>query len=218
MAILHAVRVTLSALLVLFVVMLVLAALPSASVALVVTRSATGGFKSGAAVTAGIILGDLFFIGLALLGLTLLAEALGSFFFLLRVVGALYLIWLGGSLFLSAWRQATVAEQKSATAASGKTLGASFLAGWLLTLGDVKAIFFYASLFPALVDLPALGAGEIVTLVFLTVVTVGSVKLAYAWAAAFLFEGWAGFRARRSIRLLGGGVLSGTGAYLLAKS
>lgn len=43
----------------LFGMMIALAALPSASVALVVTRSATFGVASGVAVTAGIILGDL---------------------------------------------------------------------------------------------------------------------------------------------------------------
>jgi len=47
----------------------VLAAMPSTSVALVVTRSATLGVGNGFSVAAGIVLGDLVFVMLAILGL-----------------------------------------------------------------------------------------------------------------------------------------------------
>jgi len=50
--------------------MALLAALPSASVALVITRSATLGVANGIAVSAGIVLGDLIFILLAIFGLS----------------------------------------------------------------------------------------------------------------------------------------------------
>lgn len=61
-------------------IMVTLAAMPSTSVALVVTRAATLGVKNGIAVAAGIVVGDLLFVMLVILGLSALAEALGSFF------------------------------------------------------------------------------------------------------------------------------------------
>lgn len=67
-------------LLALFLVMIALAVVPSTSVALVVTRSATRGFQSGAAAAAGIVVGDLIFLGLAMLGMAALAHSLGSIF------------------------------------------------------------------------------------------------------------------------------------------
>ena len=51
----------------LFLIMIALAAVPSTSVALVVTRSATLGISNGVAVSLGIVLGDLVFIFLAIL-------------------------------------------------------------------------------------------------------------------------------------------------------
>ena len=64
---------SLFATLTLFAIMIVLAALPSCSVALVVTRAATLGIRNGAAVTAGIVMGDLIFVTLAILGMSTLA-------------------------------------------------------------------------------------------------------------------------------------------------
>jgi threonine/homoserine/homoserine lactone efflux protein len=61
----------------LLVTMLILAAIPSASVALVVTRSATLGIKNGISVACGIVLGDLIFVALAILGMSVLAETMG---------------------------------------------------------------------------------------------------------------------------------------------
>ena len=68
----------------LFGIMIALAALPSASVALVVTRSATLGIPNGMAVAAGIVTGDLAFVMLAAAGLSVLAESMGYLFSAIR--------------------------------------------------------------------------------------------------------------------------------------
>lgn len=208
---------TLSAALLLFVVMVVLAAVPSASVVLVVTRSVTGGVGSGAAVAAGIVLGDLVFVTLALLGMSVLAEWLGGFFGVLKIAGGAYLIWMGWRMARSAW-QPLPAREVTPPGRRASDCWASLLAGWLLTLGDVKAIFFYASLFPLFVEVGALQWHDIVAIVAITVVAVGGVKIAYAFAARSLagrFEPW---QARRGLRLTAGSILAGTGAYVLAKT
>lgn len=198
----------------LFTLMLALAALPSTSVALVVTRSATAGLANGVAVAAGIVLGDLVFVLLAILGMAAVAEYLGGLFLVLRYLGGAYLIWLG----LSLWRaQPPAAFGLSRHPASG--LSTSFLAGFILTLGDVKAIFFYASLLPAFVDLAAVSATDIALIVAITMLTVGGVKVAYAYGARQLVGLAGGLRrgpgwARRTV----GGFMVGAGAYLIAKS
>ncbi|HEB98099.1 MAG TPA: LysE family translocator, partial [Thiotrichales bacterium] len=62
----------------LFSVMATLAATPSTSVALVITRSTTLGLANGIAVATGIVIGDLIFVLLALLGLSVVSETLGD--------------------------------------------------------------------------------------------------------------------------------------------
>jgi len=64
----------------LFLVMSALAAIPSASVALVVVRSATVNVRNGIATAVGVVAGDLIFIAMAMMGLVALSEIMGAFF------------------------------------------------------------------------------------------------------------------------------------------
>jgi threonine/homoserine/homoserine lactone efflux protein len=59
----------------------------------------------------------------------------------------------------------------------------SFVAGLLITLGDQKAVLFYLGFLPAFLDLSVFTTSDIVLVVAVTVVAVGGVKLAYAYAA-----------------------------------
>lgn len=196
----------------LFVSMLGLAVLPSSSVALVVTRAATRGFSHGAAVTAGIVLGDLIFVCLAVLGMAALAELLGGLFFLVRYLAGFVLICLGVSLILS--RSAAICETRAAGAASYKL---SFFSGLLVTLADAKAIVFYASFLPAFVDLRALTLCDLTVLTLVTAAGVGGVKLGYAWAASRMRSAGEMPAAAPGIKLFAGGIMTGAGAWLLVK-
>ncbi len=197
----------------LFVVMTVLALVPSTSVALVVARSSTAGFLNGGAVSAGIVAGDLVFVFFALLGMTALAEVMGSLFLILEYLAGAYLIWLGIGLLRS--KPSPLAESSDR---SKSTLFASFLSGLFLTLGDVKAIFFYASLFPAFVDMATLKTSDIAIIVVSTIVSVGGVKLGYAYSAMRVVAFTRGFKAERAVKVTAGGFMVGAGAYLMAKT
>lgn len=198
----------------LFCIMLVLAAMPSTSVALVVTRSATTGLVNGLATAVGIVLGDLVFVVLAVLGLAVVAEALGGIFTVIKILGALYLLWFGFSLFITQANPQVVAPR---TGRAG-SLVASLLAGFFLTLGDVKAILFYVSLFPLFIDVSQLNAADLLLVVVLTIVSVGGVKVLYAFAAnriaAMPLAPWL----QRLTRKAAGGLMLGAGGYLLVKS
>ena len=76
----------------LFGAMVVLALVPGVSVLAVTTRSAASGFIHGVFTTAGIVVGDIFFIILAIFGLSVLAGAMGSLFVLVNYLGGAYLI------------------------------------------------------------------------------------------------------------------------------
>lgn len=192
--------------------MTALALVPSTSVALVVARSSTAGFLNGAAVTAGIVAGDLVFVCLAVLGMAALAEIMGGLFLAIRYLAGAYLIWFGISLLRSA-----PSAQMSVTGRSASTLSASFILGLLLTLGDVKAIVFYASLFPAFVDMASLTTADIAMIVAITVVTVGGVKLGYAYGACRISALAGHLRGQRAAKFAAGGCMIGAGVYLVAK-
>lgn len=197
----------------LFLIMITLAAIPSASVALVVVRSATGGVRNGLAVAAGIVLADLLFMALAITGMSVVAETMGSFFVVLRYAAGAYLIWLGVQLIRS--RRAPPPAPGMAPHCS---MTASFLAGFFLTLGDLKAILFYASLFPALLDLTKISLADGLLIALVTAVTVGGTKALYAFAARHLAHRFRAAKQAALLRSTGGTLLVGTGSYLIIKN
>ncbi|MAA76103.1 MAG: threonine transporter [Salinisphaeraceae bacterium] len=204
----------LSEAIILFGIMVALAALPSSSVALVVARAATSDITNGIAAAVGIVLGDLVFVALAILGLSVVAETLGSFFALVKILGGLYLIYLGIKLLKS--KPGSVQAPINAKRTRG--LAASLIAGFVLTLGDLKAILFYASLLPMFINLSAINAHEVMAIVAITIIAVGSVKISYAIFGVRV----ASFASRQkyagACQKTAGGLLIGTGSYVAFKA
>ncbi|BCG64058.1 MAG: hypothetical protein methR_P1824 [Methyloprofundus sp.] len=198
----------------LFLMMTTLAIIPSTSVALVVTRAATLSTSHGVAVALGIVLGDLVFILLAILGLSVVAETMSNVVLFIKYLGGSYLLWLGYSL-LSAKSTGPMVVTK-ASIKDGYT--ASFLAGLVLTLGDIKAIFFYASLLPMFVDLHSLQLIDLFSVVFITIVAVGGVKIAYAFFARKIVMMSQGRKLESFSKKLAGIFMIAAGIYLIVKT
>ncbi|NOY71939.1 MAG: LysE family translocator [Gammaproteobacteria bacterium] len=195
-------------------IMVALAAVPSTSVALVVTRSATLGVANGVAVATGIVLGDLVFIMLAIFGLSMVAETMGSMFIVIKILGGAYLLWLGFSLLTS--NSSSTVRSKHPNSKS--SLIASFMAGFLLTLGDIKAIVFYASLMPVFMDLSVLKASEILVVIFVTIFCVGGVKVIYVLLANKVTAYALSRKIENKARKVAGGFIVGAGSYLIIKA
>jgi threonine/homoserine/homoserine lactone efflux protein len=198
----------------LFAIMVALAALPSASVALVITRSATLGITNGIAVSVGIVLGDLVFILLAIFSLSVVAETMGSIFMVIKYLGAAYLLWIGFSL-LTSKRSITISVIKKN---EKRNLITSFLAGLLLTLGDIKAIIFYVSLLPVFIDLSALNVSDVLIIVSVMVFSVGGVKILYAFSATKIASLAGSYKFDNAVRKTAGGFMVGAGTYLIVKA
>jgi threonine/homoserine/homoserine lactone efflux protein len=194
----------------LFCAMAILAAIPSISVLAVATRSAASGFIHGVATTIGILVGDITFILIAILGLSLLAKTLGGFFVLLKYVGGVYLILLGFNL----WRSKT--QDLEVEAIAKPSLFSSFLTGLLITLGDQKATLFYLGFFPAFLDLTQITLSETLTIILIAILAVGGVKLIYALMAdraRLLINA----KRRKVMNAIAGCVMMTVGIFLLIK-
>lgn len=161
----------------LFLTLLLLALIPGASSMTVASRSAAFGFTHGVFVTLGIIAVDVIFIVIAITGLTLLADAMGEWVYLIKYIAAAYLIWLG----LLLWRFSPA--KQVADKAMSPSLGSSFLAGFLITLADQKAILFYFGFFPVFLDLSILSYFEMLVIISITLLALSGAKLFYAYSA-----------------------------------
>lgn len=199
---------TFSSMIALFGAMLVLAAIPSSSVLLVISRSAAEGFIHGVVTALGIVAGDIVFILIAILGLSLLADSMGDMFVLVKYLGAAYLFWMGISLLLT--KSQTMKFDGSAEA----SLAASFMSGLLFTLTDQKAILFYLGFFPAFVDLLSLTLIDIGVIVSITLIAVGGIKVVYAYMASSTITLF-GFKVRRKLNIMAGCFMMAVGLFIV---
>ena len=194
----------------LFFTLATLAVLPSTSVALVVTRSATLGVADGIAVATGIVVGDLVFVLLALLGLSVIAKTLGNLFLIIKYLGGAYLIWTGVTLWLTSDKTTMIVKPRPLS-----NLLTSFLAGLFLTLGDVKAIVFYISLFPLFIDPESVGLSDISIIVMITIIAVGGVKFTYAFLATKIANTLRDQTMTTILKRVVGGCMISAGSFLI---
>jgi len=187
----------------------VFAILPGPGVMAVIAQSLGRGFGQGARFTAGLALGDMIYLFMAMCGMGFAASQLGAYFAILKWIGAGYLIWLGLSCFRSS-PPPQDAPQKPLRR------GGAFTAGLCVTLGNPKAIAFYCGFLPGFVDLAALTPTDMAQVAGVTFPIIFLVPVGYAWLAA------RGRRAASSTRLwklanrAAGTVMIGAGAAVVA--
>jgi leucine efflux protein len=139
--------------------------LPGPNSLYVLALSAQRGWKKGLWASAGIVLGDSIIMLSVALGAAAVLASSPLTYSLLRLLGALYLAWLGLGIIRSGSRRF---QAKGPTTTSPHFLPAGgitrlhpFLAALLLSLTNPKAIFFFVSFFTQFVDpdfhQPALG-------------------------------------------------------------
>ncbi|MEM1254491.1 MAG: LysE family translocator [Cyanobacteria bacterium P01_H01_bin.21] len=159
----------------LFATMFLLAVVPGPSVFAVVARSMASGFYHGVVTAVGIVIGDVVFIFLAILGLWTLAET--SAFFWVKYLGSAYLIYVGVATLRSKPRQQPIEGIRELSWLS------NFTCGLLITLSDSKAIVFYAGFLPAYVDLSDISVTDMTAILLSAAIAVGGAKLLYAYLA-----------------------------------
>ena len=192
--------------------MFLLAITPGPGVFATVARALASGLVHASVVVLGIVLGDLLFLLLAIYGLAAVAGLLGSFFGIVKLAGAAYLIWLG----LKLWRSQPAAREVDPLHET--SWSANFLSGLLITLGNPKVILFYVGFLPTFVDLAALGTADVIAIAGVVALVLGSTMLGYAYAAARARQLLRNTRARRSLDRASGSVMIAVGAVLASRA
>ena len=151
----------------------VAAATPGPGNAALVARSLGGGFAAALPMIAGLVLGDLVYLSLAVFGLAVAAAKMGAVFLVIHWVGALYLLYMAYRLWT-----APALEAGAGSGVAGRFR--PFLAGLSVTLGNPKVMVFYLALLPNLVDLRRVDVPAFAELAGIVLVVLTAVMLAYA--------------------------------------
>lgn len=139
-------------------------AIPGPGIAAVVGRSLGAQQHSPLPFIFGIALGDIIFLTVAVLGLTVVAQVFAGIFILIKVAGGLYLLYL-------AWMFWTAKIDKSGVKKNpSQSPMISILSGLAISLGNPKVIVFYLALLPNVIDLTSVSLGDWTVLSLLTLV------------------------------------------------
>lgn len=161
---------------------------------------------------AGLILGDLVWLSAAALGMAAIAAALGSLFFLVRLAGAAYLLYLAWKL----WTAPTALGHAAELPESGSAFGL-FGSGLAISMGNPKTMAFYLALLPTIIDLPRLTAAGFAELSVIIVVVMTLVLGAYVGLAHRARDLVASHRAVRWINRICGGAMAGAAVAVATK-
>jgi threonine/homoserine/homoserine lactone efflux protein len=118
---------------------------PGQDMMYVVSRSLAQGRLAGACSALGVSLGILVHTALAALGVGALLHALPSLFLVLRIAGALYLVWLGTRMLLAA-------PHLAVRAGSRVPLLTVVREGVLSNVSNPKIVLFFVAFLPQFVD------------------------------------------------------------------
>ncbi len=192
--------------------MFILAITPGPGVLAVVSKALASGFKQTLPVVAGIILGDLIFLLLALGGLSTIAETFGALLTTIKYLGGGYLIWLG----VKAWR--TTPQVFDDIELEPQPNHLSLMGGLFITLSNPKVILFYIGFLPTFLDLEQLSLLDVIWVTGIVSSVLGAVMMSYAFTAAKARQTFKSAPARKTMNQAAGTVMVGAGAILLAKS
>jgi threonine/homoserine/homoserine lactone efflux protein len=182
-------------------------ATPGPGVIAIVARALGSGFRSVIPGAAGILAGDIILMTLSAFGLALVAQAMGQLFLIVKIGGALYLLYLGYKYW--------TAEVPETGKIVPQSAGRGFLAYLGLTLGNPKAIAFFVALLPVAVNPRELGLAGYLQLCAATFVLIPAITLGYAALAAQLSRFVASRKARKRINKGAGAVMAGAGALIM---
>ncbi len=158
----------------------VLCLTPGPAVLLVLATALRRGPRASIASTLGILSANTIYFALSATGLGALLLASYRIFFLIKWVGAAYLIYLGVTALLSKSGAFGNPETPSQSSRSSPRL---FMDGLLLQLSNPKAIVFFAALLPQFIDPKGDLVLQVLVLGITSVVIESVVLLCYGLAA-----------------------------------
>ncbi|MBN9280413.1 MAG: LysE family translocator [Hyphomicrobium sp.] len=154
---------------------------PGPDMAYIMGRSAQLGARAGAVAAIGITAGCFVHIAAAALGLSAILSTSAEAFFILKLVGAVYLVWVGISLL----RNAGVSDAAASNGRAAISLRGIFLQGFLTNALNPKVALFFLAFLPQFISAGAPSkalAFIVLGLIFCATGTV--VCLMIAWSTA----------------------------------
>lgn len=188
------------------------AVIPGPGIAALVGQALGGNRKASAMFLAGIALGDVTYLTVAVVGLAAIAKTFASAFIVIKFLGGGYLLYLAYKFWTS-----DVGLTKVQRAKEDSGVG-SFFAGYFVTLGNPKAIVFYLALLPTVLDLNNVHFTQWAVLAVLTVLIIFAALAPYAALASKARDMLKQPKALQRLNRFAAAFIGGAGTLILSEA
>lgn len=185
---------------------------PGPAVFLAVSNGMSGKSKALVMSSVGNIAGLLLLSTISILGLGALIAASATVFFIVKLLGASYLIFLGIKQFRM---QTTIIHHDAIKVHNHRHLLSYFQEGFLLAVTNPKAIVFFTALFPQFLDLNAAITPQFLTMTSIFMAISFSVLFSYGYVARYARHFLASQNRMRWFHRVTGGLFISMGLGLL---
>jgi threonine/homoserine/homoserine lactone efflux protein len=168
----------------------VVIATPGPGVMAIAARALGSGFQAVLPMILGTVAGDMTLMTFSVFGLAALAKAMGGLFVIVKLSGAVYLVYLGYRY----WKSKDLEND-----AKTVPVHRSFLAQYALSLGNPNALAFWVALLPSIVDMNTLNPAIYGQLSLAIFVLPPAITAGYAAIASRIRGVLTGITARRRL-------------------
>lgn len=186
---------------------------PGPGVFAILARALLHGARSCLALSLGMIISDIVYLIAACFGLAAIATHWGEVFMVVRIVGAMYLVYLG---YLMWTAPVNLDVDGSGSDQQSKRMG--FLQGFLISASNPKVILFYIAFLPTFMDLTVLSAADIALASGLTFVGLLAGLMLIAIFASKARNWFKSERAMKGLNRSAGSLMIGAAGYLASRS
>ena len=196
-----------------FIAVFIFGITPGPGVFAILARAMVKGSAACIMLALGMTVSDILYLVAACYGLAVIATNWSELFTVIRIVGALYLLYLG-------WKMWNAPLDLSASEASDnkKTGGiAGFIQGFLISASNPKVILFYIAFLPTFMDLSSLDNVDIALAAFLTLV---GLMMGLMLIAHFASKARRWFKSEPAVKRLNrgaGSIMAAAGLYLIGR-
>lgn len=195
-----------------FIAIFIFGITPGPGVFAIMARALVNGASSCFMLALGMTVSDILYLIAACFGLAVIATQWSELFTIIRIIGAVYLIYLGWKM----WTAPIELEAKSNKTSKSSIL-LSFVQGFLISASNPKVILFYIAFLPTFLDLSALSSGDIM---LASLLTLFALMLGLMIIAAFAAKARQWFKSESGAKKLNrsaGSIMFGAGAYLIGR-
>lgn len=194
-----------------FLAIFIFSITPGPGVFALLARGMTHGAKECISLAFGMTISDVVYLIFACYGLATIAQNYALLFDVIRIVGAMYLFYLGYKMFTTSIQ---INEAQNTTTIR-KDFFFGFLQGFLISASNPKVILFYIAFLPTFLDIKALDSYDIVWVSFLTIIALMAGLMSVAVLANKAKQLFRSNSAMKKLNYTAGTIMISAGAYLL---